>query len=116
MKQIEILLKALADRNRMRIIALLKNRKMCVCELAHVLGITQPSVSRHLRKLGAAGLISDEQASFWTDYRINNRDKCSEVLMSNINRWLSDEKLIKEDLKKAKNIDRRKLCCKKERR
>ena len=42
MKELEKLLKALADKNRLRILKLLEVRKMCVCELASVLGITQP--------------------------------------------------------------------------
>jgi ArsR family transcriptional regulator, arsenate/arsenite/antimonite-responsive transcriptional repressor len=51
MKDIEGLFKALADKNRIRILKLLESRKCCVCELADLLGITQPSISRHLKKL-----------------------------------------------------------------
>ena len=50
-------LKAFADSNRLRILKLLEKKKMCVCELAFVLGITQPSVSKHLKKLTSTGLI-----------------------------------------------------------
>ena len=57
----EKVLKAVADRNRLRILKLLESKHMCVCELAFVLGIKQPSVSRHLKKLKEAGLIDNEQ-------------------------------------------------------
>ena len=50
-KKIENLLKILADEKRLRILSLLRKKPRCVCELAAVLGVTQPSVSRHLNKL-----------------------------------------------------------------
>jgi ArsR family transcriptional regulator len=56
-KTLEKTLKASADKNRIRILKLLENKKMCVCELSHVLGIAQPSVSRHLKKLKSANLL-----------------------------------------------------------
>ena len=61
MRNLEQILKVLADKNRMRIIKLLEQRKMCVCELTFILGIKQPSVSRHLKKLRESGLIQEEK-------------------------------------------------------
>ena len=49
------LFKVLSDNNRIRIINLLERRPLCVCEIAHILGVTQPSISRHLRKMKSAG-------------------------------------------------------------
>ena len=66
----EKVLKAYADKNRLRILKLLEKKKMCVCELAFVLDIAQPSVSRHLKKLRSAGLIDSEPDGFWTNYYI----------------------------------------------
>ena len=60
--------KVFSDKNRLRIISLLSNRKMCVCELAFVLGVTQPSISRHLKKMKKAGIVQDEKDGFWTNY------------------------------------------------
>jgi len=50
-------LKALGDENRIRILMLLRQRELCVCQLMGVLGISQPLVSRHLSVLKAAGLV-----------------------------------------------------------
>jgi len=64
------LFKALADPMRLRILALLRIREACVCELAGLLPITQPAVSQHLRKLRQAGLIQERRHKYWTYYAL----------------------------------------------
>ena len=53
--------KALADKTRLHILALLKVEELCVCELVEVLKITQPAVSRHMRKLKNAKLVKERR-------------------------------------------------------
>ena len=48
MRELIKVFKAVADKNRLRIFKMLQHKKMCVCELAAVLDISPPSVSRHL--------------------------------------------------------------------
>jgi ArsR family transcriptional regulator len=114
MKHLTKVLKVLADKNRLRILKLLEKRKLCVCELADILGITQPSTSRHLKKLKAVGLINDEQEGFWTNYFIGSaKDSYGRFMLKRIRGWLNADLLIKSDLEKSGKIDRTKLCCKK---
>ena len=113
MKDLERLLKALADKNRLRILKLLEARKMCVCELAFVLGITQPSVSKHLKKLSAAGIVACEQDRFWTNYYLRKDNESLKMLLSCCKKHLSSNVTIKGDLEKLKRVNRTKLCCKK---
>jgi len=113
MKDLERKLKALADNKRLRILKMLEKQKMCVCELAFVLGITQPSVSRHLKKLKKAGLIECEQNGFWTDYFIVRSGKYVNILTQHLKNWCNDDAVVLQDLKKARTTDRQKLCCKK---
>ena len=94
----------------MRILNMLSRRKMCVCELAYVLEITQPSVSRHLKKLKKAGFIESEQEGLWTNYFINPGNMYSELFMNNLPRILKGDPIIEEDLKKMKRADRETLC------
>jgi len=54
-------LKALADGNRLRILRLLMDRPRCVCELQAALGIAQPTVSKHLSILEAAGWVDKQR-------------------------------------------------------
>ncbi len=111
MRQLEQVFKVLADSNRMRILKLLEKRKMCVCELASILGITQPSVSRHLKKLKRSQLINEEQDSFWTNYYLaRSKNLYVRALLVNLKSWLNNDKRISDDLKKAEKINRHQLC------
>jgi len=112
MKQLQKIFKVLADPNRLRIIKLLEERKMCVCELAHCLEITQPSVSRHLKKLKLAAIIEEEQDSLWTNYLlVKSKDSCVAVLLKNLKVWLNNHDVIRSDLAKSKKVHRQQLCC-----
>lgn len=112
MRELEQILKVLADKNRMRIVKLLERRSMCVCELAFVLGIKQPSVSRHLKRMKECGLIREEQNSYWKDYSLSrNNGVYTRMLAKSFQAWLNDDPLIKADLAKLKKADRNRLCC-----
>jgi len=65
------LFKALADENRIRILNLLKNGELCVCDIEAVLGIKQSNASRHLNKLKMAGIIVSEKKAQWVYYRLS---------------------------------------------
>ena len=112
MKNLDNTLKALADVNRVRILKLLEKRKMCVCELAHVLDVSQPAVSKQLKKIAKAGLIDSEQDGFWTNYFINPKDGYAKKLLKLLSIWLNDDAVVKNDLVKANKAIREKLCCK----
>ena len=101
----------LSDKNRLRILKLLEFKPMCVCELTDVLGIRQPSVSRHLRKLKEATLINNRLDKQWHEYFINRKgDEYSRILMGNLSSWLNDDPVIKEDIRKAAETCRDSLC------
>lgn len=110
-KHLSAIFKVLADENRLRIVNLLRVRKMCVCELAFVLGVTQPSVSRHLKKMKAARIIGSEKAGFWTDYFLIDDDPRACTLLKCLKGWLREDRVMKKDLVKFRQADRRKLCC-----
>ncbi len=92
---------------------MLEKKKMCVCELASVLGISQPSVSRHLKKLKKAGLIDYEQEGFWTNYYLGYRNEYSKEILLLLRNWENDNNRVKKDLEKASITDRSKVCSKK---
>jgi ArsR family transcriptional regulator len=66
------LFKALADPHRIKIVNLLATSPdpVCVCEFTGLLGISQPTVSHHLKKLVAAGLLEREQRGIWAYYSL----------------------------------------------
>lgn len=65
--------KALADPARVRIVNLLVNTEgpVCVCDLTPRLGLAQPTVSHHLKKLVRVGLLEREQRGVWAYYSVN---------------------------------------------
>jgi ArsR family transcriptional regulator len=67
------LFKALADPHRVRIVNLLATSSdpVCVCELTGPLGLSQATVSHHLKKLVQAGLLEREQRGTWAYYSLD---------------------------------------------
>jgi ArsR family transcriptional regulator len=66
--------KALADPHRVKILNLLATSPdpVCVCEFTEPLGLSQPTVSHHLKKLVRAGLLEREQRGTWAYYSLNH--------------------------------------------
>jgi ArsR family transcriptional regulator, arsenate/arsenite/antimonite-responsive transcriptional repressor len=66
-------LKAIADPARLRLLSLIQAQpdgEACVCHLTEPLGLTQPTVSHHLKVLLQSGLVEREQRGSWAYYRI----------------------------------------------
>lgn len=66
-------LKVLADPARLRLLSLIQSQpdhEACVCHLTEPLGLTQPTVSHHLRVLRQAGLVEREQRGSWAFFRV----------------------------------------------
>jgi ArsR family transcriptional regulator, arsenate/arsenite/antimonite-responsive transcriptional repressor len=77
--------KVLSDPIRVQMIDVIRSRKseVCQCELAPLFGVSQPTISHHLRKLEEAGLVSVERRGRWAYY--STHPDSLEVLHS----WLS---------------------------
>lgn len=66
-------LKAIAEPTRLRLISLIaahEGGEACVCDLTEPVGLSQPTVSHHLKILVDAGVLSREQRGKWAYYRI----------------------------------------------
>lgn len=73
--ELERLFKALADRHRVRIVNMLAGAEdaVCVCKLEPALGLSQPTVSYHLKLLVEAGLLERERRGRFGYYRLAPR-------------------------------------------
>ena len=71
---LEKLFKGLADATRLRIVNLLLQSELCVCDMQFVLGAPQPNISRHLIYLKNSGLVLDRREGTRTYYRLRARD------------------------------------------
>jgi DNA-binding transcriptional ArsR family regulator len=61
---------ALADGNRVRILRAVSGGELCVCELCDALGLTQSTLSTHLRVLRDAGLTVSRRQGKWSYHRL----------------------------------------------
>jgi ArsR family transcriptional regulator len=71
--ELERLLRTIADRTRLRILNILLRAQgvpVCVCEFVPELGLTQPTVSYHLKQLAEAGLLEREKRGAFVYYRL----------------------------------------------
>jgi ArsR family transcriptional regulator, arsenate/arsenite/antimonite-responsive transcriptional repressor len=68
---IELGFHALSDPLRLRVLELLKQRELCVCELCAALEVPQSKLSFHLKALKTANLVKSYQEGRWTYYSLN---------------------------------------------
>jgi ArsR family transcriptional regulator len=66
------LLRALADKTRLRLLNLIGDDEVCVCFFVEILGESQPKISRHLAYLRRAGIVGVRREGKWMHYRIVN--------------------------------------------
>lgn len=71
MKDLERLFKALGQETRLRILFLLRDQELCVCELENILGLSQPAISQHLRILKEAQLVTERRMGQWVLYYLH---------------------------------------------
>jgi ArsR family transcriptional regulator len=112
MKEFVKVMKALADPNRVKIIKLLQQKVMCVCELQGALGIAQPSVSKHLKILEEAGLVDYRKEGLWVNYYLadGKRSPYAASLLGNLRHWLNDDPAVSELIKTVPFLNREELC------
>ena len=80
MEALLVILRALADPSRVRILLLVRRMELSVGEIAAVLGQSQPRVSRHIRILADAGLINRAKEGAWVFVRLGAAAQAAPVL------------------------------------
>lgn len=100
--------KALADLTRLRILRILSVKPLCVCEIMAVIEMAQSTTSQHLRILENAGFIDPIPGGTWTIYRLAPRTDVSKRLVEIVCEVKATPEL-KEDMQKARTIDRSRL-------
>lgn len=107
------ILKALADRNRLRIVtALRRYDELCACQITELLQVTGATASRHLSILQKAGILDSRKEGRWIYYRLATLEG-ADALFSWVEKSCSAEELFIEDrqaLEKIVGIGREELC------
>ena len=72
---VDLMFRAFSDPIRLRILHLLRDGELCVCDLVEILHAPQPTVSRHLSYLRRAGLVKARQERSWNFYELSPAKK-----------------------------------------
>jgi ArsR family transcriptional regulator len=92
------LFRAFADATRLRLLNLLLEREICVCDLCEVLGEIQPKVSRHLAILRKAGLVQVRREGKRKFYALaKERSPLQQKLLRCVGSCLSEFEVLTED-------------------
>jgi ArsR family transcriptional regulator, arsenate/arsenite/antimonite-responsive transcriptional repressor len=100
------ILKALSDTNRLRVVAMLTIRPLCVCEIDQVLDISLSTISANLRKLTNAGLVYFEKEGKWIIYHLSKEKKFKDLLDAVLS-MASNHDMIQKDKKMLKKVSRK---------
>lgn len=112
MKPLINIFKLLSDETRLRIIVLLAQNELCVCELSYILDVSQPNISKNLTKLKELNLVTSQRREKFIFYKIKTDNK----ILNHIVRDILDNIEVYPQLviDQNKNIDNQKLwdqCC-----
>jgi len=102
--------KALADATRWRIVRLVMEDALCVCELADILEMPQSTVSSHVQIIRKAGLLESEKCEKWTYFRIIARYR--KVLHSVAELFpAAEEDFSRDAARSARRLEKRENSC-----
>jgi ArsR family transcriptional regulator len=103
----ELLFKTLADPTRLRLLNLLAEGEVCVCDLHGTLGLDQPKVSRHLARMRQAGLVEVERNGKWMHYRLaRHGDPLVRNVLAGLRAWMHQHPRLNSERGKLG-----KVCC-----
>lgn len=111
MDQLTQMYRALSEEMRLRIIMLLTDGELCVCDLMAVFDEGQSKVSRHLAYLKHSGLVKSRRVGTWMHYSLREPlDGPLGAQMDFMEKRLSSLFVFRDDKKRMEEIKRQKLC------
>jgi ArsR family transcriptional regulator len=115
MRELMVVLKAMADENRVRIVAALGQGELCLCQIVEFLGLAPSTVSKHVSILKHARLVDGRKAGRWIFYRLADRDvpPSAREIHAVVSRLFSDDPQARDDehrLREIRSTDPEQLC------
>jgi ArsR family transcriptional regulator len=109
---VDLIFRAFSDRTRLRILYLLQGGECCVGNIVDILGIEQPSASRHLAYLRRAGLVRVRKAGLWSYYSLAPaKGSFHQKLLECLSCCFSEVPEIRADQARAREIKELGGCC-----
>lgn len=93
MEELLRVMKALSDPGRVTILKLLAGRELCACEIMAALRLAQPTISRHMKVLLDARLVTGRKVGPWVHYRLaeNPASPYARTMLAALSGWLEDD-------------------------
>jgi ArsR family transcriptional regulator, arsenate/arsenite/antimonite-responsive transcriptional repressor len=114
LKKFTKVMKALSDPNRVKIVKILQHKSnLCVCELRFLLGIAQPTVSKHLRTLEEAGLVEYSKNGLWVNYSLaspGSSPSYATEMLQQMTAWLEEDPELSALVMKVPFVARDQIC------
>lgn len=112
MEKLIKVMKAMSDPGRVKILKLLEHKKLCVCELQTLLGLAQPTISKHMKLLEDAGLVERHKDKLWVNYQLaSDYDSIfAETMLNNVKKWLNDNAEITDLRLRSLQVHREEIC------
>ena len=106
LRDYEAVLKAAADPNRARVLKMLEQGELCVCQIVAVLGLSGSTVSKHLSLLLAAGLVDERKTGRWVHFRLaeSARNEYATPLLSLVHKWLREDPVVRADVERVARV------------
>ncbi|MBM7560356.1 ArsR/SmtB family transcription factor [Marinitoga litoralis] len=99
------MIKIFSDETRLRILNILFQGEHCNCDLEEVLELSQPNISKHLKKIMLLDLATSRKSSYWTYYKINEEVFNKHPFIIEIMKEIQDLEPFKSDLIKLKEYE-----------
>lgn len=97
-----MVMKAVADPTRVRILKLLETGEMCGCQVVAILGLSQSTISKHLFLLKMAGLVKERKDKKWVHFSLESSgsNPYARKLVNTLRGWLNDDPVVERDKKR----------------
>jgi ArsR family transcriptional regulator len=110
--RVDLMFRAFSDPIRLRILHLVAEGELCVCDLVEILELPQPTVSRHLSYLRKAGLVSTREERSWNFYRLAPAHGAfHRKLLACLGTCFDDVPELTVDSRRARRLKGRGGCC-----
>ena len=111
MKSFIKVMKALSDPNRVRVVKILEEGELCVCEIRELLGLAQSTVSKHLKILEDAGLVVSRKDGSWINYHLSDEHhQYAAEMLDHLRDWHNEDPELRLMRKRLPGIDRSIIC------
>ena len=102
LRDYEMVMKAVADPTRVRILKLLEAGEMCGCQIVAILELSQSTISKHLFLLKMAGLVKERKEKKWVHYALSGSEgnSYSRKMLNTLSGWLNGDPVVVRDEKR----------------